>query len=199
MKKVYLFFLLLSSTLIAQNKVKVDLSNPNSTIYTHLYFLQTDSYEPEKAAQTIYGFEGDEAEEIAIKLKKILDGKGLKVDFSKVPKNTKFIDTAGSKDGNRYVLFPYQMSEIYVERIGGNWYYSPETTSKVNELYKSVFPWYTEKLQQIIPKAGHYELLQVELWQYLGLMILLIISAVLTLFIKSKKVSDQIISKPISH
>ena len=62
MKKLVLFFLLLASTLIAQNKVKVDLSNPNSTIYTHLYFLQTDSYEPEKAAQTIYGFEGEEAE-----------------------------------------------------------------------------------------------------------------------------------------
>ena len=87
MKKISLFFLLLSSIVFAQNKVKVDLSNPNSTIYTHLYFLQPSSYEPEKSAQTIYGFEGEEAEEVAIKLKKILDGKGLKVDFSKVPKD----------------------------------------------------------------------------------------------------------------
>ncbi|VAW26316.1 hypothetical protein MNBD_BACTEROID04-786, partial [hydrothermal vent metagenome] len=72
MKKLSLFFLLLSSVIFAQNKVEVDLSSPNSTIYTHLYFLQPDSYEPEKAAASIYGFEGEEAQDIAIKLKKIL-------------------------------------------------------------------------------------------------------------------------------
>ena len=165
--------MLISSTLIAQDKVKIDLSNPNSTIYTHLYFLQSDSYEPEKAAATIYGFQGIEAQEVAIKLKKILDGKGLKVDFSKVPKDELFSDTTGYKIVNRYVLFPYQMPEIYVERIGNKWYYSSETTSKVNEIYKSVFPWYTEKLQQIIPELGHKELLKIELWQFMGLLIIL--------------------------
>ena len=154
MKKILIFFLLLSSSLIAQNKVKIDLSNPNSTIYTHLYFLQSDSYEPSKAATTIYGFDGVDAEDIAIKLKKILDGKGLKVDFSKVPTDKMFSDTTGYKIGNRYVLFPYQMPEIYVEKIGGKWYYSPETTSKVLDLYEDIYPWHTEKLQQIIPDAG---------------------------------------------
>ncbi|SNR78392.1 mechanosensitive ion channel family protein [Lutibacter flavus] len=175
MKKIILFFLLLSSTLIAQNEIKVDLSNPNSTIYTHLYFLQPNSYEPAKSAQTIYGFEGEEAEEIAIKLKKILDGKGLKVDFSKVPKYGKFSDTTDYKLENRYVLFPYRLPEVYVERVGGNWYYSYETTSNINALYKSIFPWYTEKLQQIIPEIGHKKFFKIELWQYLGLLILALI------------------------
>jgi MscS family membrane protein len=179
MKTIIIFFLLISSTLIAQNKVKVDLSNPNSAIYTHLYFLQSDSYEPEKAATTIYGFQGVEAQEVAIKLKKILDGKGLKVDFSKVPNDEMFADTTGYKIGNRYVLFPYQLPEIYVERIGNNWYYSSETTSKVNEIYNSVFPWYTEKLQQIIPEFGHKKLFKIELWQYIGLLIILGICVIL--------------------
>lgn len=179
MKKITLFFLLLSSTLIAQNKVKVDLSNPNSTIYTHLYFLQSDSYEPEKAATTIYGFEGEEAQEIAIKLKKILDGKGLKVDFGRIPTTTVYSDTTGYRIGNRYVLFPYQMPEIYVERIGDSWYYSIETISNVDEIYRSVFPWYTEKIQQVIPEFGHKKLFNMELWQLLGLGIILIICFVL--------------------
>ncbi len=179
MKKITLFFLLLSSTLIAQNQVKVDLSNPNSTIYTHLYFLQSDSYEPEKAATTIYGFEGEEAQEIAIKLKKILDGKGLKVDFGRIPTTTVYSDTTGYRIGNRYVLFPYQMPEIYVERIGDSWYYSIETISNVDEIYRSVFPWYTEKIQQVIPEFGHKKLFNIELWQLLGLGIILIICFVL--------------------
>jgi len=172
MNKLFLFFILLSSTLIAQNKVKVDLSNPNSTIYTHLYFLQPDSYEPEKAAQTMYGFEGKEAEEVAIKLKKILDGKGLKVDFSRVPKDKFYSDTTDYKIGDRYVLFPFRMPEVYVERVGDSWYYSSETTSQINDLYNSTFPWYTEKLQQIIPEFGHKKLFKIELWQYLGLFLL---------------------------
>ncbi len=179
MKKIFLFFLLLTSSLIAQDKVKVDLSNPNSTIYTHLYFLQADSYEPEKAAATIYGYEGEEAQKIAIKIKKILDGKGLKVDFGKVPTDRIFSDTTGYKIGNRYVLFPYQMPKIYVERIGSNWYYSSETTSQINQIYKEVFPWYTEKLQQIIPGFGHYNIFKIELWQYLGLFIFIAISVAL--------------------
>jgi len=184
MKKIVLFFLVISSTLLAQNKVKVDLSSPNATIYTHLYFLQPDSYEPEKAATTIYGYQGVKAEEIAIKLKKILDGKGLKVDFTKVPKGKMYSDTTDYKIKHKYVLFPYQMPEIYVEKIGDNWYYSSETTSKIDELYNSVFPWYTEKLQQVIPKFGHYAIFKIQLWQYLGLVLILLISILLFFILK---------------
>ena len=193
MKKISLFFLLLSSVIFAQNKVKVDLSNPNSAIYTHLYFLQSDSYEPEKAAASIYGFEGEEAIDIAIKLKKILDGKGLKVDFSKVPTAKMYSDTTGYKIGHRYVLFPYQMPNIYVERVGNSWYYSSETTTKVEELYKSMFPWYIEKLLQIIPEFGHIKLLKIELWQYLGLLIILVVSIVL--FFILRKIVFYILQK----
>lgn len=193
MKKISLFFLLISSIVFSQNKVKVDLSSPNSTIYTHLFFLQPNSYEPEKSAQTIYGFEGEEAEEIAVKLKKILDGKGLKVDFSKVPKDRLYSDTTDYKVGNKYVLFPYRMPEIYVERVGGNWYYSSETTSQVNELYKKIYPWYTEKLQQIIPDFGHKKIFKIELWQYLGFLILFLICA--GLFYILKKIVYYILLK----
>ncbi|MCF6181689.1 mechanosensitive ion channel family protein [Lutibacter sp.] len=179
MKKLGFLFLIISSTLFGQNNVKVDLSSPNSTIYTHLYFLQPDSYEPEKAAATIYGYKGKKAEDIAIKLKKILDGKGLRVDFTKVPTNKMYSDTVNYKIGHKYVLFPYQMPDIYVEKIGKNWYYSSETISKVDKLYNEVFPWYTEKLQNVIPKFGHYFFFKIELWQYLGLVVLLIISVFL--------------------
>ena len=161
MKKIQLFFLLFSSIIIAQTSVKVDLSNPNSTIYSHIHFLQDDSYKPSKAAQTIYGFQGKEAQEIAIKLKRIMDGKGLKVDFTKVPTDKMYADTTGYEIKYVYVPFPSQMPEIYVERIGGKWYYSPETTNSVNDLYAKIFPWYTEKLQKMIPEAGHKRFLNI--------------------------------------
>ena len=176
MKKLFLFFLLFSASLIAQNKVKVDLSNPNATINTHLYFLKSGSYAPEKSAAAIYGFDGIDAQEIAIKLKEIMEAKGLKVDFSKVPTNPMYSDTTITKARNQYLLFPHKMPEIYLEKIENNWYYSKETSSKVNEIYKNMYPWYMVKLHQIIPEIGHRSLFNIELWQYLALLVLTILS-----------------------
>lgn len=182
-----------SATLIAQNIVKVDLSNPNATIYTHLYFLNSNSYAPQKAAATVYGYDGIHAQEIAIKLKKIIDAKGLLVDFSKVPTNAMYSDTTATKEGNQYVLFPNKMPEIYLEKIDNNWYYSIETSSKVIELYDLMYPWYSEKLQEIIPEVGHRKLFKIELWQYFGLLILLIISV--GLFYVLRKIVYLILNK----
>jgi MscS family membrane protein len=193
MKKLFLFFLLFSASLIAQNKVKVDLSNPNATISTHLYFLQPGSYAPEKAATVIYGYDGMKAQEIAIKLKKIMDAKGLKVDFSQVPTNKMYSDTTSTKGRNQYLLFPSKMPEIYLEKIEDNWYYSKVTSSKVIELYDLMYPWYSEKLQEIIPEVGHRKLFNVEVWQYLGLLILIAIS--FGLFFVLRKIVFFILNK----
>lgn len=193
MKKLLIFFLLFSASLIAQNKVKVDLSNPNATIYTHLYFLKSGSYAPEKSAAAIYGFDASEAREIAIKLKEIMEAKGLKVDFSKVPTNPMYSDTTITKAGNQYLLFPNKMPEIYLEKIENNWYYSKETSSKVNEIYKSMYPWYMVKLQKIIPEIGHRSLFKVELWQYLALLVLITLS--FGLFYVLRKIVFLILNK----
>lgn len=179
MKKLLLFFIFLSTSLIAQQNVKVDLSNPNATIFTHWYFLQQNSYEPEKAAATIYGFEGEEAIEIAIKLQQIFVGKGLKIDFTKVPNDSLYIDSTRILNKNRFVLFPMQMPNIYVEKIGNSWYFSPETTGEINEIWSDVFPWYTEKLLEIIPEFGHRSFLTIELWQYLGFILLVLCCTIL--------------------
>ena len=103
MKKTALIINLLCVIIsFSQNEIKVDLSNPNATIYTHLYFLQSDSYNPKKAAKTIFGFKGKEAIEKAIKIKKILDGKGLKVDMTEVPNNPQYSDSTTVKNRNKY-------------------------------------------------------------------------------------------------
>lgn len=164
----------------AQSKTKVDLSNPNATIYTHLFFLQEDedSYAPEKAAKTIFGLKGEEAIEKAIKLKKILDGKGLKVDFTIVPNKINFSDTTAYKIGNHYLLFPVRLPEIYVEKYDDEWLYSRETISKIDELYLEVYPWQISWLQESIPKYGKNKLFGIQYWQYLGLFGLLLFSIV---------------------
>jgi MscS family membrane protein len=173
-----ILFIFISIFSFSQNEPKVDLSNPNATIYTHLYFLQPDSYEPEKAATTIYGYKGEAAIDKAIKLKKILDGKGLYVDFTKVPNNPKFSDTTAYKIGNRYTLFPVRMPQISVEKYGNNWLYSRETIAIIDNLYNETFPWQTAWLQNAIPKYGNNSFFGIKIWQYFGLLLFLILALV---------------------
>jgi MscS family membrane protein len=184
MKKLLFYFLFASFFTNAQETVNVDLTNPNATIYTHLYFLQDGSYQPKKAAATIFGLEEKIAIEKAIKIKKIFDGKGLFIDINKVPNNPNYNDTISSSSSYKYVLFPLRMPQIYVEKIGKNWYYSSETILNIDTLYKEVFPWYTESLQKLIPVSGHKKFLGIELWQLIGLLLLFGLATIIFFMVK---------------
>lgn len=182
MKKIYILFFLISTTLFAQitDETKVDLSSPYKTIYTHLHFLQPETYNEEKAAKVIYGETTEKSIDIALKIKQVLDGKGLKVDFKNVPIEANYKDSiSGVEIKNQYVLFP-KVPEIYLERINGKWYYSEETNEKIYVLYHNVFPVGTDFIKSMVPGFGHIELFSIELWQYLGIIIFVLIGVFLT-------------------
>ncbi|MCG1036227.1 mechanosensitive ion channel family protein [Polaribacter sargassicola] len=200
MKKIIWLLFFVQFFAVAQeiDSVKVDLSNPHGTIYTHLYFLQSDSYDAKKAAKTILGLSENKAIDKAIKIKQVLDGKGLYVDVNKIPTNPSYKDSIGYSSFYKYVLFPQRMPQIYVEKVGNNWYYSAETVAKIDDLYKEVFPWYVQKIQKFIPQYGHKEVLGVQLWQFVGLLIILILAYIIFLIIKRiafyflRKIQQQI-------
>ena len=176
MKRLILIFFLVTTVASAQNSTKVNLKNPNATVYTHLYYLQSDSYQPEKAALTIFPNSTGKPKNAAIKLKQILDGKGLFVDFKKIPTDSNFKDSLLFDNTHKYVLFPNEMPLISVEKVGENWYYSKETISNLEEIYNDVFPWYVSKLEEIMPEFGHKKVFEIELWKFIGILIMLIIS-----------------------
>ena len=66
MNKFLWLVLFLPMFTVGQDSIRVDVSNPHATIYTHLYFLQSESYEPKKAAQTIVGLSEEKAIEKVI-------------------------------------------------------------------------------------------------------------------------------------
>lgn len=196
MKKFLILFYFLSFFINAQETVTVNLSNPKATVYTHIYFLQEDSYQPKKAAKTIFGLAEKEAIEKAIKIKKVLDGKGLYIDFNRIPTKNNYKDSIGYVTYHKYTLFPERMPKIYVEKIENNWYYSSETIASIDELYKEVFPWYVDKLQDIIPVSGHKKVLGVELWQFVAVLLLFVIA--LFIFLIFKKITFSILQR-IQH
>ena len=196
MKKFLFLVLLFPFFLNAQDSIQVNLKNPRATVFTHLYFLQSNSYQPKKAAETIFGLSEKKAIEKAIKIKKVLDGKGLYVDVDKIPDNINFKDTIGYSSYNKYVLFPDRMPDIYVEKIDENWYYSAETIAKIDVLYKDVFPWYVEKIQEIIPTSGHKKILGIEIWQIIVFLAMFLIAYLIFLIVK--KIAFFVLSK-IQH
>ncbi len=180
MKKITFFFVLLATTVFSQTEVDKDLASPHATIYTHLFALQEDSYDLEKAASTIYGASEKRAEEIALKIKQVLDGKGLRVAIASLPKDPDYLDTLQTFGTEpMYVLFPSQLPEISVEKINGNWYYSQETNQQIDRLYREVYPAGTELLKKSIPNVGHLRMFGLEVWQYVGLLVLLVLSVAL--------------------
>jgi len=184
MKKIIFLLLFVNQLSFTQETINVDLSNPNATIQTHLYFLQNNTYQPEKSAKTIYGLPKKQAIEKAIKLKKILDGKGLFIDLNKVPNNPNYSDSIGYINVYKYVIFPLRMPEISVEKINGKWYYSQETVAQIDAIYNQVFPWYVHKLQKLIPVSGYKRIFGIELWQIAGILFLMIFTVVMVIIVK---------------
>ena len=116
---LYLILLLivLPSTFLAQTENIPDptLESPYNTIFVHLYFLQPETYQPEIAALTIPETDSLKATTLAIKLKQILDGRGLYIYLNLLPQQNDFIDSLSQKAF--YTPFPQKQPEIYLEKI----------------------------------------------------------------------------------
>lgn len=173
--------------------VEVTLESPYNTILSHLFYLQEDSYRPGIAAQTLYNVPDQErAKRLAIRLKQIFDGEGLFVQIRSLPQDPDFTPDTLSGE-NYYTLFPEELPEVYVEKIDGRWYYSQETVAAINEIHKKVYPFGADLLLNLLPKFGHSKVLGLAMWQYLGLLIMLIVG--LMLYLLLSKILNPIIKR----
>lgn len=150
------------------------LNSPNNTMTVHLYYLQPDSYQPSIAARTIApGYDSTEAVELAIKIKQVLDGKGLYVRLREIPSNPEFTDTTSGK--HYYTPFPTAIPQIYLERVDTSWYYSYETAELIRGIHKSLYPLGSDFLVHLLPRQANQKFLGLATWQHLGLLLILLI------------------------
>ena len=154
---------------------EVDLSSPSRSLKYYILHMDQANYHPDKAAIVFYGrfATKKEAQELAIKLKQIIDGKGIFIDLGKIPDIPDFTDSL-----THIHLYPINdaFPELYLERIGQRWYFSKTTTEQINILHKATFPFGADKLINLVPKAGNKKVLGIKLWQYFGILILVILS-----------------------
>ncbi len=174
-----LLLLLLPLPLLAQQQPEkappVTLETPHNAAYVHLYYLQTDFYEPEKSAQTLNGPQDSlERVKLAIKLKQIFDGKGLYMQLNRIPKDPDFVDTTVNQAV--FTPFPNALPEVYLEKTEGEWRYSAETVSQIEALHEEVYPFGADLLLQLAPLVGQREVLGLKAWQFVGLLIILLLA-----------------------
>jgi MscS family membrane protein len=111
--------------------------SPYHTIYNHLYYLQPDSYDVLQAARSLSVTSPEEFSDASIKLKEILDGRGLYIDINRLPDNNNYYDTL-----RREFIYVLSKNEprIYVEKQGDNWLYSKTTVAEIDRMYKEIYP-----------------------------------------------------------
>ncbi|MDX1684841.1 MAG: mechanosensitive ion channel family protein [Saprospiraceae bacterium] len=146
---------------------------PYHVIYNHLYYLQPDNYEPRLAARSINPEDPASAVTKAIKLKEILDGKGLYIDINRLPEKANYYDSTA----RQHIYVPSDKEpRIYVERKNGKWTYSKTTISSLDELYSAIYPFEGSLRALFTAPAWHSSVLGVQVWQWLCLLLLLTLS-----------------------
>lgn len=165
------------------DKPSGNLSTPQEVAYQHIYYLDHDHYDLEKAAQALVGLNGQVTDDIrsrATKLKQILDGKGLIVREDLIPDDPDHID---SSSGNAvYVPFPDVLPEVYITRpqLGNDkrqrqyanyWRYDASTVERIPALHRSVYPLGSHLLLELVPQDGH-TYLGLQSWQYVAILVL---------------------------
>lgn len=170
-------FLLLSVGLSAQNVGELTLS-PRKTMETHLKYLQRDNYKPEIAARTLnIRNSGDKnSQELAIKLKKVLDARGLFVIIEDIPDNPNYKD----KTQNKFIFTPFKsVPEIYLRKIDKNWLYSKETVENITDLYSETFPMEALGFKKHIPDSMKSRVMGMAIWKYAGFLIFIVIALII--------------------
>lgn len=185
MKKIY--WLALGAILLAfsaqaqeeKEQPEVNLSTPYHTLYTHLSNLQEEHFYPEVAARSfpLKGRSLEEAEELAVKLKQVLDGAGLYVDMELVPRDPAYYDSLSRQ--HKYVLNARYPDIYLVRKENGQWLYSERTAERIDGLFVQVFPLGTHKLLGWLPRFGQKKVMGLHVWQYMAILILILLAFIL--------------------
>ena len=182
MKNIYLinfFFLVSVFPLLGadDDSLQYSLKNPYQAVYTHLNNLQDNNFHPDLAAEAFLqpGISLYEARDAAIKLKHVLDGEGIYIDMEEIPRNPDYLDSATNR--SRFILTD-KYPEIYLNKKGDKWMYSKTSIHHIDQLFKKVFPFGTDKLLDVLPKLGGSKYLGLYIWQILGILIIILLAFV---------------------
>ena len=153
-----------------------NLSSPYHTSLTFFYNLEEDHYFPEKAARTLDSKNlGDvNTKTLAVQLKQIFEGKGVIIRPSSIPNEANYTDSTTSEE-HIFYFDKKILPGIFLEKNGKDWKFSSFSVGQIEELHAETYPYGTAKLLNVLPKIGTQEYLGLQLWQLVGIFILILL------------------------
>ena len=171
-----LFISILLATSVLSNAQYQDLSSPRRTLSTFSYNLSDTSNRLSVAAEVIYKKlvpRTKDRIELVKKLHRFLKGKGVRIILEDVPDDPNYSDT--TRENRSIYLITHRFPNLYLEKVGKNWYLSEETITAIPDLYDSAFPFGADKLLNYLPEKSRMEIFGLQLWQYAAILSLIII------------------------
>ena len=165
--------LMLSNEITLISQTSADLSNPRSSL-VHFYSIVNSEDPTFSEASILFDLpKATERTEAARKLKTMLDAKGLVLDLSKVPSDNDYRDSISKK--MEFIPFPTAFPTLTMIRNSkSEWIFSRESSLTIPILYSEVLPIWIEKLLNNLPDYFHEKYLGLTLWQYSGLITMLV-------------------------
>ena len=197
MKFVLVAALLMFGSIGFSQQNYVNLSSPHGATKTFLSNLQSKSFNDSLAALPFRpeGRSHIVAQDAAIKLKRILDGKGIFIYLDEVPRARNYLDSARRK--HQYVLISEYPDISLLRAENNNWYFSEASIYEINELYESTFRFGTGRLLNLLPKFGTGELFGLKTYQYIAIFMLALLSTLIYRVFSfiAERVFNRIISR----
>ncbi|NQZ77864.1 MAG: mechanosensitive ion channel, partial [Ekhidna sp.] len=177
MRFVLIVGLLLSFSASRAQDQYIDLSSPYGSIKTFLLNLQEESRNDSIAALPFKTADRDldEAKKAAIKLKRVLDGRGIFIYLDEIPKSKAALDS--SSNNSKYVLLERYPSIFLLRSQSNKWLFSDSSIDTIDKLYEQTFRFGTGELLNLLPKLGTKKTFGLYTYQYITIFILALISA----------------------
>ena len=176
-----LLALLLPTTASAQDEsTETMCATARGAVQTWIDHLQPDDDRPGVATLCFDWRSGPAASadraEVARKLLAVLDGQGKYVVYDEIPVDPEWKDS--HSDLHRYTLFP-TLPEVFVEQIDGSWLISSTTVASTDRLYKRTYRIPIQRFANKLPQVFRSPVLGVAIWQWLALVVLVLLAIVL--------------------
>lgn len=154
------------------------LESPRKAAHTFMHWQQEGHQHFDRVIKTFKLSDADTEgkQELAIKLRKILDARGLLVVYDQIPNNPSYVDSLSGM--NQYILFE-SLPEVYLAKTNGEWVFSEATIEQIPALYRATFSSLVEFMVDHLPSWAQNTWLGIEAWQYIAVFLWLLIGFVL--------------------
>jgi MscS family membrane protein len=163
--------------------------NPQAAARSLLDWLERDRWDPVSAATCLELSEAraDEGPALAVKMKRVLDARGLYIPTDTLPAEPDYVDEDGRA---RVVPIPTFPTLTLVKR-GDRWLYGRAFVSSADGLYDATFSRLSGRVQSLVPPALRFTFLGLHTWQFVYV-VLLLVGAVVAGWLTHRLLSSQI-------